>query len=61
MKGQVQVARSTETSTNYDCVSLILQNEGCTVGKRSSKAKKAPDFSKIHKKWESQLSKVNIT
>ena len=41
-------------------LTLILQNEGCTIGKRSSKAKKAPNFSKIHKKWESQLSKVNI-
>ena len=39
----------------------ILQNVG-PIGKprkKASKVKKAPDFSKLHRKWEDQLSKVD--
>lgn len=40
----------------------ILQNAspGGKNTKKAAKPKKAPDFSKLHRKWEYQLAKASI-
>ena len=30
------------------------------INKKSSKVKQAPDFRKLHRKWEDQLAKVSL-
>lgn len=40
--------------------SFFVQNVAPSekINKKPSKVKKAPDFSKLHRKWEGQLAKV---